>query len=99
VTPEEVQRTGFHLISEIQERMDQIRREVGFQGSRAEFHKHLQGDQRFFYQSPDQVAERLKAASDAFFTQISSFLLRVPRAPYAVRRLSPALEGSQTYGY
>jgi uncharacterized protein (DUF885 family) len=99
VTPERVQQTGFRLVSEIQERMDEIRREVGFEGSRAEFHKYLQSEPRYFPRSPEEVAERLKAASDAFFARISSFFLRSPQAPYAVRRLSPALEGSQTYGY
>ncbi len=99
ITPEEVQQIGFDMVAEMQERMAEIRDEIGFEGSQEAFHQQLRTDPRFFPSSPDEVAKGLMEASDAFFAQIHRFFVRTQKAPYGVRRLDPALEASLTYGY
>jgi len=39
------------------------------------------------------------SAAEAFESQIDRFFLQTPEAPYGVKRLDPALEGSRTYGF
>ncbi len=99
VTPEEVQQVGFEMVQDMQASMAQIQAEIGFEGSATAFRTHLREDSRFFPGSPDEVAERLQSAADAFFARADEFFVELPDAPFAVRRLDPSLEASQTYGY
>ena len=99
VTPQEVQRIGYELLAEFRERMAEIQAELGFSGTRDEFHLFLRTDPRFFPKSPEEVAERLKSASDSMFARIGDFFFEIPQAPYGVRRLHRALEPTQTFGY
>jgi len=99
VTPEEVQQVGFDMVQDMQASMAAIQSEIGFDGSAAEFKDHLGTETRFYPDSPDEVAERLQSASDAFFGRVDEYFVEVPEAAFGVRRLDPSLEGSQTYGY
>lgn len=99
VTPEEVQRVGFEMVRDMQESMAALQAEIGFDGTAAAFRQHLRDEPGFYPDSPDEVAERLQGAADAFYACIDDFFVEVPEAPFGVRRLDPSLEGSQTYGY
>jgi uncharacterized protein (DUF885 family) len=99
VTPEEVQQVGFDMVQQMQQEMAAIQTEIGFDGTAADFRRHLRDDPSFYPQTPDEVGERLLRAADRFYERIGDYFLVVPEAPYGVRRLDPALEGSQTYGY
>jgi len=99
VTPEEVQQIGFEMVQDMQAEMATIQAEIGFEGTAGEFNEYLSSESRFFPTGPEEVAERLQMAADAFFDKADEYFIEVPRAPFGVRRLDPALEGSQTYGY
>jgi uncharacterized protein (DUF885 family) len=99
VSPEEVHRIGLEDVAALDARMKQVRDSLGFHGSKAEFHRLLKTDPRFFAKTPDEVGERLRAAARAMEPRLDAFFLRRPKAAYDVRRLDPALEGALTYGY
>jgi uncharacterized protein (DUF885 family) len=99
VTPEEVQQIGFEMVRDMQEEMAAIQAEIGFAGSATDFRRHLRETPSFYPQSPEEVAERLQSAADAFFASLDDFFIDKPQAPFGVRRLDPSLEGSQTYGF
>jgi uncharacterized protein (DUF885 family) len=99
VTPEDVQQVGYEMLAEFQKRMAEIRDEIGFDGTREEFHKLLRTDPRFFPETADEVAERLQSASDSMWTRIGEYFTVTPKAPYGVKRLLPELEPAMTYGY
>ena len=82
VTPQEVQRIGYELLAEFREQMAQIQAELGFAGTREEFHLFLRTDARFFPKNPEEVARRLEAASDSMFAHIDDFFINTPQAPY-----------------
>lgn len=98
ITPEELHRRGLEEMERLRGRMAEIRRQLGFQGTQREFHQKLKTDPRFLARTPDEVAERLMAPVRRIEPKIKDYFLRVPRAPYGVRRLDPALEGSVTFG-
>lgn len=98
VTPEELHRRGLDEMERLRGRMAEIRRRLGFQGTQREFHAKLKSDPRFLAKTPEEVAERLMAPVRRIEPKIEDYFLRVPRAPYGVRRLDPALEGSWTFG-
>ncbi|HUP24604.1 MAG TPA: DUF885 domain-containing protein, partial [Thermoanaerobaculia bacterium] len=99
ITPEEVHRIGHEMVAELDEAMATARAEVGFTGSREEFHRLLRTDPKYFPETHEEVGERLMAAADAMEAKVEGLFESRPAAPYGVERLDPALEGAQTYGY
>ncbi|NKB87294.1 MAG: DUF885 family protein [Acidobacteria bacterium] len=99
VTPEEVQQIGYEMIAEMKAEMAEIQAAIGFDGTFEEFREHIQTTPDYYPASPEEVDERIEAAANAFYERHDEFFARKPEAPFAARRLNPALEASQTYGY
>ncbi|HET9229022.1 MAG TPA: DUF885 domain-containing protein [Thermoanaerobaculia bacterium] len=99
VTPEEVHRRGLEEVARLEARMAEIRRQVGFEGTQREFNDKLRTDPRFLAKTPEEVGERLMAPVRKIEPLIGKYFLRTPKAPYGVKRLDPALEGSMTFGF
>ena len=99
LTPEEIHRLGLEIVGRIEERMAGIRRELGFAGTAREFNARLRSDPRFLAKTPAEVEERLLAPMRAFAPKLPELFGRLPKAPYGVARLDPALEGAMTFGY
>ncbi len=102
VTPEEVHERGVALVASMEEEMEELRREIAAKydvsSEREVFRNFLRTDPRFFPQSPEEVAKRLMDAAEAMEAVVDEYFSSRPEADYGVRRLGPALEGSQTYG-
>jgi uncharacterized protein (DUF885 family) len=98
-SPEEIHRLGLSEVERIARELDEIRKQVGFTGTLAEFRQYLKTDPRFFARSADEIGERLSAYVKKIEPQIPKFFAKQPRAAYGVRRLDPALEGAMTFGY
>ena len=99
VTPEEVHRIGLEGIAETEKAMADLRRQIGFTGTKAEFHDQLRRDQRFYVKTPDEVGAVLMSHIRRIEPKVSQFFTRSPEAIYGVTRLNPTLEPSQTYGF
>jgi len=99
LSPEEIHRTGLAEIERINRELDALRRRVGFSGDLAAFRRFLKTDSRFYPPTADEIGKRLMAAIRRIEPKIPEQFARVPKAPYGVRRLSPELEGSMTFGY
>ncbi len=99
VTPSEVQAIGYEMIAEMKAEMASIQADVGFEGTFEEFREHLRSNPEYFPATPEEVDERIESAANAFYARADEFFERKPEAPFASRRLDPALEASQTYGY
>ncbi len=98
-TPAEVHRLGLERIAATSARMAEVQRGLGVEGTRAEFHRSLRSDPRFFARTPEEVGDRLLAYAAQVEPKIDQYFARRPRAPYGVERLSPDLEATTTYGY
>ncbi|HEY2738534.1 MAG TPA: DUF885 domain-containing protein [Thermoanaerobaculia bacterium] len=100
VTPEEIHTIGLAEVERIDARMAAVRARLGFQGTKAEFHKMIRTDGRFLAKTPEEVGERLMAPMKRIEPVVAKYFLHVPKAPYGVKRLDPQLEGSTfTFGY
>ena len=97
--PRDVHELGLREIQRIDRELDDIRKEVGFSGSRDEFMRFLKTDARFFEPSAGAIKARLEKHVKTIEPYISRFFSKTPRAPYGVARLDPALEGALTFGY
>lgn len=99
LTPEEIHALGLREVERINDEMSEVRKRLGFAGTKAEFHQHLRTDPRFFAQAPEEIGERLLAQVRRVEPHVARLFATQPRAPYGVARLEPAYEPSMTFGY
>ncbi len=99
ITPEKVHEKGLELVEDLKAKMKAIRNELGFEGTQAEFHEKIRTLPRFLAKTPDEVGERLMSYVAKMEEKVPDNFSRIPKAPYGVKRLDPALEGSMTFGY
>jgi len=99
LAPEEIHEIGLKHVEADQAKVDEIRVSIGFKGNADEFRHFLKTDPRFFPKTPEEIGERLTLYMDGMSKKIDSFFLKIPKAPYGVKRLEPELEGSMTFGY
>jgi uncharacterized protein (DUF885 family) len=99
LTPEEIHQRGLDHIARLEHSMDSLLKVIGFKGTRKEFLAAMNRDPRFRAKTPEEVGARYQRYYEAIKPLIPELFSRVPRAAGEFRRLNPALEGSQTYGF
>lgn len=99
ITPEEIHRIGLRNVAELEQRMLAIQARIGFEGSVDDFRRFIPTNPDYFPESVEEVRERFDSPSRRFFERADEFFATRPDAPFGARRLDPALEGSQTFGY
>ncbi|MBV8516234.1 MAG: DUF885 domain-containing protein [Acidobacteria bacterium] len=97
--PREIHELGLREVERINREMADVRTQLGFTGTKAQFHQFLRTDPRFFATSAEEIGARLTSYVRRIEPQIPKYFARLPRAPYDVQRLDPALEGGMTFGY
>lgn len=99
LAPEEIHQIGLRETQKLNQEMENIRKKIGFKGSKAEFHQTLKTDPRFFPKTPEEIGEKLMSFIERIEPKIGQFFVKMPKGRYGVRRLDPTLEGSMTFGY
>ncbi|MXX34864.1 MAG: DUF885 domain-containing protein, partial [Gemmatimonadetes bacterium] len=99
ITPEEIHEIGLRNVVELEEQMLAIQQRIGFDGSIDDFRRFIPTNPDYFPKSVEEVAQRFDEPSRRFFERADEFFATKPDAPFGARRLDPALEGSQTYGF
>lgn len=98
ISPEEVHRIGLAAVKDTEARMEAVRAKLGYAGRSQEFSRFVKTDPRFFPKRPEEMQEKMEGFLHRIEPLLASLFLRMPRAPYGIRRLDPALESSQTFG-
>jgi uncharacterized protein (DUF885 family) len=99
LTADEVHKVGHEQMQMLGDQMEQVRVQLGFTGSAAEFHQQLLSDKRFYAKSPEDVEAKYMGYIRKLEPLVDQYFEILPEAPYGVERLDPSLEGSMTYGY
>lgn len=97
--PGRIHRVGLEQVSELAERMREVRARLGFQGSEADFHLALKHDAKVVASTSDEVAARYQRCLHRIEPLLSSCFARLSASPYRVERLKPEQEAGMTYGY
>ena len=98
-SPEAIHETGLDYLAALEVQMDSLLRVIGFAGTRRAFQDAMSRDPRFLARTPEEVGARYQRYYDRIAPLVPRLFSRVPKAPAEFRRLNPALEGSQTYGF
>ncbi len=99
LTPQQINEIGKKRMGELQQRMQGIREQVGFKGTREAFHDRLRKDPRFLAKTPADVERRYMSYVERMAPLLPKYFSTLPRAQYGVKRLALASEKGMTYGY
>ncbi|CAM5663799.1 DUF885 domain-containing protein [Streptomyces viridifaciens] len=97
--PERLHELGREQCRELAGRMREVRATLGFHGSEAEFHERLRTEPRLYARTPEEVEARYRGHLDRLVPVLPRWFAVLPRAPYGLARLDPALEPGMTFGY
>lgn len=98
LTPQQIHERGLAEITRINGELEKLRVEAGFKGTFAEFKTYLRTDKRFYPTTSQEIGDKMMAAIRLIEPKMAQYFSMMPKAPYGVRRLAPALEPSMTYG-
>lgn len=98
-SPEALHELGKQRVAELEAKMAAIRSKLGFEGSRDDFHQKLRTDPQFFAQTPAEVEAIFEDYIARIEPLLGDYFWHQPQASYGVARLSPAAEGSMTFGF
>ncbi len=99
LTPEQIHERGLQVVADLREAMADVRAQLGFTGTAAQFHAQLRTDPRFVPQSPEQIGEKLERFAKIGYDALDTFFARRQQAPFGAKRLPQDLEAGMTFGY
>lgn len=99
LTPEEIHEIGKQEVARIRGEMEEIIREVGFEGTFQEFLTDLRTNPKFYYKSPNELLEAYRAVSKTIDPQLPRLFGRLPRIPYGVQAIPEQLAPDTTTAY
>ncbi|GAA4865267.1 DUF885 domain-containing protein [Luteimonas vadosa] len=99
LTADRIHAIGLQEVARIRGEMEQVRREVGFEGGLPEFFDHLRTDPRFFHESPESLLEAYQAMSKRIDPELVKVFRIIPRLPYGVRPIPDNIAPDTTTAY
>jgi len=96
--PAAIHALGLERLRQIDHRLEQLRAEVGFSGTRAEFDQYLKTNARFLARTPEELEARFNDYLDRTRPFLARWFKTLPRAPYAIKRIDAAAELGMSYG-
>jgi uncharacterized protein (DUF885 family) len=97
-TPQQIHQTGLSEVRRIRAEMEEIVREVGFQGSFSEFLTFLRTDPQFYATTPQQLLEHAAWITREIDGHLPEYFGHLPRTPYTVEPVPDAIAPNYTGG-
>jgi len=99
MTPDEIHRLGLEEVKRIRGEMEQIIKEVEFDGSFQEFLEFLRTDSQFYYDNPDDLYEAYLATCKRIDPELVRLFGKLPRMPYGVKPIPDSIAPDTTTAY
>ena len=97
-TPDQIHELGVQEVARIRAEMEDIIRQVEFDGSFAEFIDFLRTDPRFYAQEPEQLLKEASYLAKRVDGQMPAYFRTLPRQPYGVRAVPDDIAPNYTTG-
>jgi uncharacterized protein (DUF885 family) len=89
MSPNEIHDLGLAEVARIRGEMEQVKREVGFEGALHAFFKHLENDPNQFFASSEEVVAGFTALKKRIDALLPKLFSDFPKADYEVRAVEP----------
>lgn len=96
---DQVHAAGHARMARVEQEMAELRANLGFKGTAAEFNVHLRQQPGAVAKTPEDIGEKMRKHKDRIEARFDEFFAQRTPNGYDVTRLQPALEGSMTWGY
>ncbi len=96
LTPEQVHQTGLSEVARIRADMEEVIEEAGFDGTFAEFLNFLRTDEQFYADTELELMMVASYLSKKADDEMPAFFNTLPRLPYGVREVPPAIAPNYT---
>ena len=96
MTANEIHQLGLNEVKRISIEMEKVRKQVGFDGSLKKFFTHLREDERFYYDSANDLMARYAAMKIEIDAKLPTLFGRLPKADYELRIIEPYREVTAT---
>ena len=97
-TPGKIHSLGLREVARIRAEMDDIIRQVEFDGSFAEFLEFLRTDSRFYAENPQDLLKEAAFIAKKIDGQMPAFFRTIPRLPYGVMAVPDDIAPNYTTG-
>jgi len=97
-TPEGIHQTGLQEVARIRSEMEDIIRQVEFDGTFAEFIEYLRTDPQFYVDEPKQLLKEASYIAKKVDGQMPAFFRTLPRLPYGVEPVPDDIAPNYTTG-
>ncbi len=87
MSPDEIHELGLAEVARIRGEMEEVARQVGFDGTLAEFFEFLKTDPQFFFESSEEVLAAYEAARGRINERLPSMFSVFPKADYEIRQI------------
>ena len=85
LTPDAIHARGLQEVKRIRDAMEAVRVQVGFQGDLQAFFKHLETDERFYFQREEDLLAGYRALQQRINARLPALFDLFPKADYEVR--------------
>lgn len=101
MTADEIFNLGMKEVTRIQALMEELKNQIGFKGTLAEFNKYLLTDTAFYYTDKQKMLDDFAAILKTMDAKLPSLFGRLPKAPYALKEMEMyrAKSAPQAYYY
>jgi prolyl oligopeptidase len=99
LTPDEIHAIGLKEVARIRAEMEQIVRDVRFEGSFQEFLVHLRTDKQFYYDDPRDLMNGYLALCKRVDPQLTKLFKNLPRIPYGLEPIPDHIAPDTTAAY
>lgn len=86
---DELHSIGLKEVARIRGKMDQVRQEIGFDGSLEEFMTHMRTDPKYRFQSPEQILSYYAEVLERTEPHMEKLFTRVPKADCVMKEMEP----------
>jgi uncharacterized protein (DUF885 family) len=94
----QIHELGLKEVARINEQMDATVSATGFKGTRAEFHRFIATDPRFFFTKPEDMLAAYRDIAKRVDAELPKLFAVLPRQTYGIRPMSPE-EGNNAESY
>ncbi|HEX2140105.1 MAG TPA: DUF885 domain-containing protein [Woeseiaceae bacterium] len=98
LTPAEIHQIGLDEVARIHEEMQGVMDEVGFEGDLEAFFEHLNTEDRFYYDEPEQLIQGYRDMADHIESLAPKLFSIFPETDFEVRAVEPFRERSASGG-
>jgi uncharacterized protein (DUF885 family) len=85
LAPEAIHAIGLKEVARIRSEMEQVMKEVGFEGTLADFFEHVKTDDRFFYDDAEALLEGYRALQARLDARLPELFSTFPKADFEIR--------------